>query len=163
MSSSETIPRSRTERDLLLPLVSVAHSLLGWGLGACHNPPPEEHSLLLSKAANRTTVATAPPPSAVSVPSQMTKLPTHSAWLGHGGSCQEARSVLSPPRGGSLPFEEIRLRSPVERSGEGTRGGLALSEHRELRAGCSRMSNETPQWPQAVLPNLSYLSPLPEK
>lgn len=60
--------------------------------------------------------------------------------------------------GGGLLFEEVRPRSHMRRSDEGT-----LSEHRKLRACFSWMSNKTYQWPQVALPKLSSLSSLPQE
>lgn len=85
-----------------------------------NSPPEEEHAL---PADCETAVATAPPPSAVSVPSPEGTGSHLQCAAGRGAGTSwglsGVRSVLSPTLGGTLLFEEVRLRSHVGRTGEG--------------------------------------------
>lgn len=77
---------------------------------------PQLSSHPAHRTASKTTVATAQPSLAVLVPSLVAELPTCNVCLGHRGGCRKERSIL----GGSLLFEEIRLRIHVEGSGAGS-------------------------------------------
>lgn len=72
---------------------------------------PQLSSRLAHRRANKTAVAAAQP--SVLLPSLVAERPTCNVCLGHRGGSQKIRSIL----GGSLLFEEIRLRIHVGESG----------------------------------------------
>lgn len=119
LSSSEIVPRSGTEGDLLIPLVHVVHA--SWArsfpqLSSWRTLPPHR------RAVNKTAVATAQPSPAASVPSPDSKAPRLQCVAERGAGvsrhCQEIRSALSGTLEGILLFEEVRTESHVGRTGE---------------------------------------------
>lgn len=155
LPSSDNVPKSQNEWDLLLPSVSVAHS--SWA-GVRELPTAlllENNSFPLQGSQWNCSE----PSSATSVLSSDSKALQMQCAVGRGAGTswgyQEIRSALSPTLEGILVFEEIRLGSRVGTIGEGSLAPLGRESSEPPSSEWARSPLSGLVWPCSI----SLLSP----